>query len=66
MPSHNVDTKKGDARKTQTYVIAWQNSNHNNKTQYSYNRDRDCHAHATWLSKQAKQQTNKNEHSVHT
>ena len=24
MPSHNVDTKKGDVRKTQTYVITWQ------------------------------------------
>ena len=27
MPSHNVDTKKGGARKTQTYVIAWQKPN---------------------------------------
>ena len=34
MPSLNVDTKTGGARKAQTHVITWQKQNHNNKIQF--------------------------------
>ena len=55
-------TTKTGARKTQTHVITSQKQNHNNKIQYTCNRD--CYAYATRLSKQAKQQTSKNEYGI--
>ena len=54
-------SKKG-ARKTQTHVITSQKQNHNHKIQYTCNRD--CYAYVTRLSKQAKQQTSKNEYGI--
>ena len=52
MPSHNVDTKKGGARITQTHVITRQKQNLNNKIQYTYNRET---AMLTLLGNQNKQ-----------